>query len=825
MRNEKFTTALDRYTEVSANIDFRRLVRVLWSRWYWVVVAVALALAACYAFLRFSTPRYMASVTLRYSQKKSELDKLGELVQPEGFNNDEYLTEKYVIESEEVINGAIQGLNNPFTFYRQHTFRRENVYPLLPFTGKIVAYDPVEFKNGLFEITQNGAVLYSFKDENDEEQEKKFDISKDTLITVPGLSFKINSVKSLNEDYKFVFNDIDAIKKAIDDKIIVSEPERGLPILEISFSHYNKRFTQDFLENLVKSYQNYNLRQKQGSSDLTIKFIREQISIYSKALKNASSTVQNYKQQSAIPNLESSVTEVTNKMAELETQKSTLEIEKSYISLIESSLANRNETIDIGNVGFDMKTDAVLVKMIADLNEALAKRKDLLNKRLNIKSEEIQTLDSEIERIRNQVLSNIRVQRQKNDNTIQILSNNLQAMRGRMSNLPAVERQLGYLETEKDVNQKIYLLLLNKEIEASITRAGILPSFTILTHNDAYKTYPQAIQVLLLCLLLGLGSGIGLIFLARYLNNTFNEVTKIGQNEQVNLLGIINRYPDTVQNNESDLSKFLDNRSLFAESINNIRTNLTYLAGEAVSNKGKLLVITSEISGEGKSFVTVNLATSLTKINKRVLIIVSDLRRSKLHLFFNNNNKVGLSSYLSGKVDDRKKVVQKSVIDGLDFIPAGPVPFNPAELIQNPKFGETIDAFQQEYDYVIVDTAPIGLVSDNVLLLSKSDLSIFIIRWLYSSKEAYMLPDQVTAEYNLTNVGVIVNDFYKDDLFASLAPASYYASRGYGNYYKYSYDYYGKPNKYYTDSEIDTQGFWSKIKMSFKKIIETIVKK
>lgn len=385
-----------------------------------------------------------------------------------------------------------------------------------------------------------------------------------------------------------------------------------------------------------------------------------------------------------------------------------------------------------------------------------------------------------------------------------------------MNTLPSVERELGYLQNDRDVNEKIYLLLINKEIETSIVKAGMLPSFTVLTRTEAYKIYPQGVRIFLVCVVLGLLIGVGSIFLARFLNNRFTELTKIGQNERVNLLGIIQRYPEKIHNSEKDLLHFLDNRSLFSESVNSIRTNLSFLA-DSPDNKGKLLVITSELSGEGKSFVTINLATSLTKVGKKVLIIVSDLRRSKIHRFFNNNNKIGLSNYLAGKVDTYQKVIQHSVIDGLDYVTSGPVPFNPTELIQNERFEAMIADAQKHYDFVVVDTAPIGLVSDNIPLLKKSDLVIFIIRWLYSSKESHLLADQMAEEFHLKSVGVIVNDFYKDDLYADLASASYYASKGYGYHYKYTYDYYGKSNGYYTDDASAKGSIFQSFKRWIKK--------
>ncbi|WP_298354989.1 tyrosine-protein kinase family protein [Runella sp.] len=806
MQNVNWNKTQDRHTEISADIDIKRIFKVLWSRWYWVVGALVLTLGGCFIFLQIANPRYVADVVLRYNEKQTELDELNQLIQPDAAAQ-EYLTERFVIQSEEVINSAIKKLNYPFTFYQESTFRREDVYPYQPFTAQIISYDAGKYRYGLFEIKKNGIITYKTEDET---EVLKFDLSKDTLVSVTGLSFSINSVERLSQDYLFIYNDLNEIRSSLDDQIHVAEEEQNLPILNVSFTYNNQRFTQDFLQRLIESYEEYNLGQKKRSSNLTINFIQEQIKIYSSALQKASSQLEIYKQRKSVPNLQVSMNDVIGQMTSFETQKNTLEIQKAYINLLEQSLTNRFEPINVGSIGLDVNSDGVLLKLVGDLNRLILDRKAfIIGKNLSVNNPVVKAADDEIERIREQILSNIQVQRQKNESTLNIINRNLSLLKSRMNTLPSVERELGYLQNDRDVNEKIYLLLINKEIETSIVKAGMLPSFTVLNRTYAYKIYPQGVRIFMVCLILGLIVGVGSIFLVRFLNNKFTEITKIGQNERVNLLGLIQRYPEKIHNNEKDLLRFLENRSLFSESINSIRTNLSFLADTA-DNKGKLLVITSELSGEGKSFVTLNLATSLTKVGKKVLIVGSDLRRSKIHRFFNNNNKVGLSSYLAGKVDDYQKIVQHSVIERLDYITSGPVPFNPTELIQNKRFENLINNAQNQYDYVLVDTAPIGLVSDNIPLLKKSDLVIFIIRWLYSSKEAYLLADQMTEEFNLKSVGVIVNDFYKDDLYATLAPASYYASKGYGYSYKYGYNYYGKSGSYYGEDD-NKLSFWQKI--------------
>ncbi|MFN4146541.1 MAG: GumC family protein [Runella sp.] len=814
MKNEYWNNTPDRYTAAATEIDVKRVVKVLWSRWYWILASLILALVGWLVFSEIATTRYQAEMLLKFNEKKTELNELSQLIQPDGLNSQEYVAEKYVIESEEVIKKAVEKLYYPFTFYSKSGFKKEDVYPFQPFTAQIISYDESLFKEGTFEIKANGIVSYQSPDKT---EDLSFDINKDTLVVVGGLSFKINSIARLTQDYEFSYNDLNAIKNAVDDNIKVVEEEKNLPIVSVLFTYHNQKFTQDFLEKLIEAYGEYNLEQKKRSSNLTINFIREQIKIYAEALRKASSDLESYKQRSSVPSLQVSMADVMSQKAEFEAQKNMLEIQKSYINLIEQSLNNPFEPINIGNIGLDNNSDGVLLKLIGDLNKLILDRKAfIVGKNLSVNNPIVQAADDEIRRVREQILSNIKIQRQKNENTLEIVNRNLNILRGRLNALPSVERELGYLQNDRDVNEKIYLLLINKEIEASIVKAGMLPSFTVLSRTGAYLVYPRKIRILLACLLGGLVLGVGSIFLTRFLNSKFTQIHQIERSERIQLLGIIQRFPEKIQHNEKDLLRFLDHRSLFTESISSVRTNLGFLIDHS-SPKGKLIVITSEISGEGKSFVTVNLATSLTKVGKKVLIVVSDLRRSKLHRFFNNNNKIGLSNYLSEKENDLQKVIQPSVIQGLDFIPAGPVPYNPAELIQNERFEKLISICSQQYDYVLVDTAPIGLVSDNIPLLNRSDLVLYVVRWLYSNKEAHLLAHQVAEDLGLKKLGVIINDFYRDDLYTDLAPStSYYNSKGYG-YQKYSYNYYGKENGYYTSESTSDKSVWDKLKNIIRK--------
>ena len=392
------------------------------------------------------------------------------------------------------------------------------------------------------------------------------------------------------------------------------------------------------------------------------------------------------------------------------------------------------------------------------------------------------------------------MQERKNAGTIKILTENINAQRKRFNEIPALEKNYIYLQSSFDVNQNIYSLLINKEIESSIVRAGMLPSFRVITQPDTDKVSPKSLQVITLFVFAGLLFGLGSVLMARYFNNSFSDIGRVDTHARVSLLGIVHHFPQKITHTSQDLSSFLTDRNVFTESMSALRTRLSFSKSKRegyLPGEGKQIVITSEKSGEGKSFVTVNLALSLTKIGKRVVIIGADLRKSRLHLFFDDANQRGLSDFLQEKQVDLAKVPQPSKVPNLDYIPAGPAPFNPAELLQKPLFDELLTYCRQHYDYVLIDTAPVGLVADNVPLLQSSDHVLFILRWLYSDQEAYRLPGQLADEYALPEVKVIVNDFYPDNLHGSFTSSPSYGS----SYSHYRYDYAYRDNGYLSNGK------------------------
>lgn len=783
-------------------ISLNNLLRVLKSRWYWILGTLLLSMVICYLFLKVTQPEFQSEATLKYnSNEQSQVTDMSQMLFPDFMQDQQYLAEIYTLKSVSLVGKALDTMGHHFIFQARDELRMANIYPEKPFEADILYYNPDEYQRGTFNLNYGEKAL-ELNYLSPQGQEMTFELRQGDTVSVPGLQFALSSIHGVNHsDISFSYMDFFTIKENVVNSLVVAEAEKGVPVLQASFTGNNALFTRDFLKALMLSYEEYDLELKRRSSDQTLNFINEQVGIFEDLLGESSSKLADYKKQYDFIDIQASSAEMLASLTELRLQKNTLEIQRQNIGVLTNDIQQGEEVIS-GVIGLDNTTDQVLVGMVNELNQLRAQRRQML---LNYSSEssQVKNLDEEIAGLQTRVVQSAQVQQQKNSQAMQLIDSEIAKINGRLGSMPTAEKDLISLTSDVQVNQNIYSLLLNKKLESSITKAGVLPSFSVLDMpRVSKKVAPKTAMIIAVFLILGLGIGVGLIFLKRMLNNRFANLGELNQLNGVSVLGVINHFPDDVTQSKEALRELLENRSVFSETINAIRTNIAYLTQ---NGEKKVIALTSEVSGEGKSFVSLNVAIAMTKIGKKVLIMASDLRRSKLHRYFNNSNRVGLSTFLSNGQHDPNVIVQHSAIQGLDFITSGPVPLNPSELLYQERFWAMVQQLKQQYDYVLIDTAPIGLVSDSIPIIRKADLNIFIVRWLYSSTRSYELPLQMANEYKLNNMYIIVNDYKKDDLYSSLNDDEF----GYGGYSKY----YANYSKYYDNAYYENEDtWWDKLK-------------
>jgi tyrosine-protein kinase Etk/Wzc len=784
----------------SDSLDFQKVFKVIRSRWYWLAGSLLVFGSLCFLYLKLIKPEYVATTELIFSERQSELDELSSAKPAFLLNNgnNDYLTEKYNVRAQEVVENALVKLNNPFTFYRLKDFRQIDLYPVKPLQLQVLDFDPIRFEYGTFLIDKTRQISY----ESTNCKETKA-LIKGSIFTIPGLSFLIEEIQIPDAyEFKFVFNDPSKRARDLIKYIEVKEVEEEMPVLTLSFKHHNRPFAKDFLEKLLESYQQYDLKQKQRSSDLTLRFIGEQVKVYAATLKDAARALEIFKQKNTVLDIGASAAEISEKSRNLELRRNESEIQKAYISMLETNLGTTFEPVNYLSVGLDGTTDAVLVGLLEQFNTLVSKRKEWLIK-YSMHAASVKNLDEELGRCRRQILDNILLQKHKNTAVTKILDAQIQSLQKRFNQIPALEKNYVYLHSNFEINKNIYSLLLNKKIESSIVRAGILPSFKIITLMEVDKVLPKPVQSITLSIFLGTLAGLSTIFLVRYFNTKFVRIDLIDSSAGIGYLGTVHHLDaKTGPTDILELSKPGTTQTRFTESISSLRTRISFLKydGNLHPEKGKQILVTSEMAGEGKTFISVNLALSLTKIGKKVIVISCDLRKSKLHHFFNDINEDGLSNYLQNP--GANSPIRSSQIPNLDYIAAGPPPFNPAELLQRNPFQDLLSFCRGQYDYVILDTAPVGLVSDNVPLLANSHMVAFVLRWLYSDQDAYKLAAQLAKAYEISKIQVIVNDYYPDALYDPITSTSQ-------NDRSYSQDRYDYA---YLNDDLKQEGTLKKIK-------------
>ena len=793
--------------QIQQEIDYIKILRIVLSRWYWVASSLMITLLIAYIYLWYTPDKYSTSSSLKFEEKRSEISELLNVRNVYDRTN-KMQSEQFVIRSRPVLTNAISNIDYKISFFLKGRVRTTDIYPQKPFKIDIIEQDSLNFTRALFDYEAISANSFTLSyTQNNNEITRTYQVNQ--IISVPGIKFKItNSVfnPKNNSIYQFRFNGKADFLGRINSGLSMSET-KGTNILSLSQTDVNPFFAADILNALLRAYVDYDRNQKTISATQTIRFIDTLQSNMAKVVKTSGSDLEKYKVESKMINISSASAEIMNKLTKLETDKNTLVLEGIFISQLEKEIVN-NRNANIINNNLQGITDPMLANLLLQYNTLLQKREEAL---ITYKptSDAVIQLDKQILEVKSAFVSNARNQRQKNDRSIAFLDQQIANIKQTFNTIPKAERDLINLQSNFEINQKVYSYLSEKKLEAQISKAAVTSGATIVDfaqiNTHAIEPVPQKIYIN--ALIIGLIAGIALIFIVRMLNPYIYDKETIESLTNIPIIGVIRKYQDKIDEDNRQILSIKNPKSLFAESVRSVRTNLSFLAAD---KKNKVVCITSEISGEGKSFTTVNLASTLCLINKKVIIIAADLRKSKLHHTFKVDNLKGLSSYLSNQAE-LSNILYKTEIDGLSFIPAGPVPPNPSELLYSDKMKNLIEQLAQEYDFVFIDSAPVGLVSDAIPIIRMADINLFVIRSGVSRYHSASVPERLSKEFNLSNIAIILNAFDNDILHSRYYTTNYSGSY-YANYYYYS-DYSlnsGKNGYYSNESNKKWWEFWKK---------------
>ncbi|MFA6245515.1 MAG: polysaccharide biosynthesis tyrosine autokinase [Mucilaginibacter sp.] len=785
-------------------VDYFKIGKILVSRWYWIAGSLLLFILGSYVYLWYTPKTYATSGTMKLEEKKSEISDLVNVISTSDRGPSKIQSETSVIQSPSVILAAIKDLNYPISFYIEGRVRTSEIYPQKPLEIQTLRFDSLNFYRDIitFKALDKNHFRLAYK-VSDKVVSKDFQYN--TPVTIGPTTFLVKTPVGYignNTVYLFKFNMPEDFIGRVRGGLRTSEMVKNSNILLLQQTDANPQFASDVLNAIMKEYLIYDRNRKTQSATQMINFIDDQLKYLSGTVKGSEKSILEFKQKNKLMDVSTSAEGALTKAKDIETQQAILKLQLIAIEQLRDQIDKEKNNVNLNfNAGKDV--DPALNALIERLDNLLNQRYELL-KTYNSNSQPISDINRSILQIKNNALNSLNITYSGVKRNLDYLDAQLAVVNKQISVFPVAERDLIALNRPYEVNEKVYSFLSEKKLSAQISRAGILPGATIIeqAQPNFSPVSPDERSIHRSAIIFGILTGLGLIILIRVLNPYIYDKETVESLTSVPILGVIRKFPEKIDEDNAQVLAISRPKTMFAESVRSVRTNLNFLASEKAS---KVICITSEVAGEGKSFVAINLSSTLSLIDKKVVLIGADLRRSKLHKTFKVPNDIGLSTYLSRQteLDD---IILKTGQENLDLIISGPVPPNPSELLHSLRMDELIKELKTRYDVIMIDTAPIGLVSDAIPLIRVSDINIFVIRSGKSKYYAATIPQRIAQEYHLDNTVIVLNAF-AEDLLHSRYYTTRFTGENYGKYYYYS-DYSGyESSGYYI--EHDNKKWWN----------------
>lgn len=720
---------------INTNFDIDILKIVIRRNWYWLVLIAALLMSSAFIYLRYTKPIYESKMLIQISNEDQGADVLdfknikeeASISREIELLRSEYLFEKALDRLDLEVSLFAEGDVLTEKRYNQSTFYVENSN----IKDSSVFHIPIYIKP----ITGGNVELsMQRKGEN-----LKWEVQTDKLLATPYFELEIvvpnweNFVRDAEtNNLYFHFNSQNNLARKYLLGLEVRPVDVQAKTIEISYRNTNASLAQDITKSLGDAFFQFDERYTKESAENILSFITIQLDSLRNELTASKDSIMYFQRKENLPNPENLGESISAKLEKFRFDKFELEDELNTLEMISLKLKQSPESMDVYKLIPELigkSFEGSLNLQVKELHELLESKEDLLYK-VTPENDMIKKIESRIDNRIQNINRIILVLKDRLIEKIKVVTTEITDLENTYYQLPEKEMELSRLKNIQNLNEKYYTLLTEKQVLYSISNAGYASSNKILNSASISNTpiSPNKNLIYGAAIFMSFAFGVVLLFF-RYV--TFNEINQLPELQKllppkVSLIGAIPLVKQTMEH-----SRLIVNgapKSMLSEAFRTIRTNLSF-----VKNNPRTIAITSSISGEGKTFVALNLAGILSMTGKKVVILDLDMRKPKIHLGLDADNDYGMSNILSGqkKVDD---CLKKSCIEELDFITAGTIPPNPSELILSTRFKDLLAELKEKYDIVLIDNPPIGIVSDGVNVLAMADLPIYVFKANYSKR-------------------------------------------------------------------------------------------
>jgi capsular exopolysaccharide synthesis family protein len=778
--------------------------------WPFILICTVVGLLAAFLFNRYTTPVYSVQSSVIVADEPQNLgadmfESVGLLPIKSNVENEIGILKSYTLSKQ-----AIHELGLDVFFYTSDLLLISNQqYANLPVSVE-VDWDHYQLVRGKFELEVLDANTFRISALEDEYElfdpaDPFYKTKTEDLpafssqyefgekVETNSLNFKVQNLKAKPGDIlQFELIDHHSLALFLQEKIAVAPINKQASILNISFETPVRKMGEDYLNKLMEVYLQRELDLKNQAAENTIRFIEDQLSGITDSLAYFEGRLERYRSENRIFNLSEEGSQIFLRLQELEKDKAQTEINLKYFQTLQNYLSN-DELEDLVAPSITGNTDPLMQSLVTSLSELQAE-KLRLSANFSAQTPAVREINNQIRNTKKALLENVNSSIRNTNTVLAEINTRIRRIEGEINALPETERRLLGIQRKFTVNENIYLYLLQKRAESEILKASNMPKNAILDYARAGQkpVFPRKWLNLVLGLAGGLIFSIGFITIRDFLNTKIEDPKELERQIKTPLIGMIGR------NFSNDPKPVLNNsKSAVTESFRNIRADMSFLVP---NQKQYTILFTSSFSGEGKTFASVNMASVYSLLGKKTLLMGLDLRKPKIAEEFGLSNDKGISTCLSTGTP-WQEVVKKTKYDNLDVILSGPIPPNPAELLVQDRFAEIMAEIKNEYEVVIMDCPPVGLVSETKELFKYSDVNFFIFRQEFSYKSNIQVLNNLIEKGGASKIYAILNDVHID--------------KGYGFGYGYGYGY-GHAGGYGYHEEIQLP--WWKRALRRKKI-------
>lgn len=777
-------------------IFFRYLIH-----WPWFVVSVIICVACAWGYLRLTTPVYNITATVLIKDEKkggsasmsSELEKMG----LDGFvsSSNNVDNEIEVLRSKSLAREVVNNLGLFVTYIDEDEFPSKELYHASPLLVSLT-HQEADKLPGRMEVNMTLQPIGSMDVQikvGEKEYRKHFEklpavfptnegtvaffANKDTLSTVSqeNVTKERHITAFINRPF--------SVAKGYANSLSIAPTSKTTSVVVVSLKNTNIRRGRDYINKLLEMYNINANNDKNEVAQKTAEFIDERIGIISKELGSTELDLENFKRSAGITDLSSEAQIALTGNAEYEKKRVENQTQINLVMDLQRYMKGNEYEVLPSNIGLQ---DAASAGAIDRYNQMLVERKRLLRTSTE-NNPAIINLDTSIRAMR----SNVQATLDATLKGLQITKEDLAREAGRYSrrinDAPTQERQFVSIARQQEIKAGLYLMLLQKREENAITLAATANNAKIIDEAlaDDNPVSPKRLMIYLVSLVLGMGFPVGIIYL---IGLTKFKIEGRADVEKLTLLPVVGDIP-LADERAGSIAVFENKNNLMSETFRNVRTNLQFML-----EKGRnVILVTSTISGEGKSFVSANLAISLSLLGKKVVIVGLDIRKPGLNKVFNIPKKEhGITQFLTNPTINLMDLIQSSDINkNLFILPGGTVPPNPTELLARDGLEKAIETLKKNFDYVILDTAPVGMVTDTLLIGRVADLSVYVCRADYTRKAEFTLINELAENNKLPNLCIAINglDLQKKKYGYYYGYGKYGKYYGYGKRYGYGYGY------------------------------------